>query len=201
MNGPAIWWPLLNHLEEADETLRFIVVGGCVRDHLLGLTPKDFDIAVAIHGLDNLEALAESIENLPQFDGTRILSDRAAGYEETQAGKLVGVIETNWTFNDVTSVVQIIARPGFAGGPVQGVSQFDWGILQCWWERGDAVPGQTQIAKDDLESRTATLTQRDEGLVSRSIERFWSFDKRHPGVLSPVYRDGEAIPKQEDFGI
>ena len=38
---------------------RAYVVGGCVRDHLLGLPPKDIDLE--IHGVEDLEALVEGL--------------------------------------------------------------------------------------------------------------------------------------------
>lgn len=205
MNGPVIWHPLLSNLLQADETVRFTVVGGCVRDYLFGLEPKDIDVAVSISTRVELEALADAIDDLPEFDGTALIHfDEDDSYEETQAGVLVGVIDTNWTFNDVTMPVQIIARPAFSGGPVQGVSQFDWGILQVWWEQGMTHVGRTAIAEKDIAQKSATLTQRDEGLVPRSLERFHSFDLRHPGLLLPIDKAGHLIdtkPKQLELDI
>lgn len=194
MNGPAIWDRLLSNLGEVDDVVRFVVVGGCVRDYALGLTPKDIDVAIPLTCRDELQEMADAIDDLPEFDGTTLLHfEMDDSYEETQAGVLVGVIDTNWTFNDVTTPVQIISRPAFIGGPEQGVSQFDWGILQMWWERGMVSVGMTERASSDLLNASATLTQREEGLIERSLERFRSFNARNPGVLLPITKGGTII--------
>lgn len=194
MNGPIIWHPLLTALASADDSLRFVVVGGACRDFMLGLVPKDIDIAVPLSSERDIEDLCNAIDDLPEFDGTEIMTyERSKEYEETQAGVLCGVIETNYTFNDVVIPVQIICRPAFSGGPLQGVSQFDWGILQMWWELGDPEVQMSGRARTDYHERTATLTQHDAGLIERSIERFRSWAKRNPDVLIAFDKEGWVI--------
>lgn len=202
MSGPVYWVPLLASLADLPVEGGFVVAGGCVRDYALGLEPKDIDLCIPMLPESELAALAEMIDELPNwaasFTPVDMSSDSA--YTEIDAAKLVGVIKATWHFNDVDFDVDIISRVGFSSGPLEGVSRFDWGILQCWYDPDTGTIRRSELGQQDYFDRRATLSQDCDGLVERSLQRFAAFDARNPNVLRPYYKGNVPIP-QEAFNV
>lgn len=199
MTGPDLWVQLLAALADLPVEGGFVIAGGCVRDHALGLEPKDIDLCIRRLDDAQLTILAEDINEMDGWSAsfTPINMGETDTYTELDALKLFGVIKATWTYEGVDYDLDIISRTGFEAGPYQGVSCFDWGILQCWFDPDYGIR-RTPIAETDFYNRIATLTQNCDGLVSRSLARFARFDARNPNVLRPYYKGGTPIPA-EDF--
>jgi hypothetical protein len=180
-NGPALWETLLEATDES-ETL---IAGGCIRDYLLGLEPKDIDIFVPLATREELTALAERLNRSSVWSVSLIEMGNEEEYQEAYDGLLIGVLEGE----ALGLPVNIIART--APCPWDLIQSFDYGILQWSFQATDrAVVGTTQAIMD-LAGRTATLTRNN--YYDQSIERFKRFSTRNPGALRLVDPYGAAL--------
>jgi hypothetical protein len=179
-NGPALWETLLEATGE-DEA---VVAGGCIRDYLLGLSPKDIDIFVPLGSRQEFEELIAKLNDshiwsLELMDATE--------YHTQDAESIIGVAEGE----ALGLPVNIISRVSHLDAcPWDLITSFDFGILQWSFQSTDrAVVGTTQAIMD-LAGRTATLLHARD--YEQSLERFTRFNGRNPGALRLVNNYVEA---------
>lgn len=187
MNGPALWDKLLS-VVDVDGA---VIAGGCIRDYMLRLEPKDYDIFVPVTSRDALEALVDRLSTVGDLtmlepgEHANPPGRRYAEYDDAfgEGGMLHGVAE-----GELLGVpVNIIARTAHADGPDALIRSFDFCVLQAYYsgEGIEATPGMVR----DIHQKRATLAH--EKHKEQSIARFERFNYRNPGVLS--YRNPFGI--------
>jgi hypothetical protein len=180
-NGPALWDALI----EAVGMPGTVVAGGCLRDFLLGLEPKDIDIFVPLKSEYEVLALCWRLNEAGMFD-LRMLNPQAArtsgaeeDYDEAFGKQLWGVLDGE----GLGVPVNIIARCSHEGGIDALVESFDFDVVQFWYS-GAGATGAGSAAYAAIFERTATITH--DNTLDLSRRRFERFDKRNPGVLRLV---------------
>lgn len=174
-NGPALWDALL----EALNVDGAVIAGGCIRDYMLGLEPKDIDICIPAKNTEDFWNLVGNIdEHLFDLSDCRDNSE----YEE-DAPVLFGVLEGE----GLGVTVNIIGRSDYSTGCVQDlVRGFDFYVLQGWYsnsrdmDKGGGLNCLPAMLRD-IQNKTATLAH--ERHREQSITRFDRFNKRNPGIL------------------
>lgn len=179
-----------------------VIGGGCIRDYLLGLEPKDIDVFVPIPTRDELEELCDRLNDSSAWQLGLIEQGCEEEYDEAFKGILIGVLEGEFC----NLPVNIISRrphlgcgydeddeaPVFFDGPdlTSLIASFDYGILQIAYANGTFE--STPAHAEDLANRTATLTRND--FYDQSLTRFARFNKRNPFVLRLVDPWQEELP-------
>lgn len=173
LNGPKLWDQLL----EAVGVDGAVIAGGCIRDYMLGLEPKDYDIFVPCQTLkewtDLKYAKFAGVSTLWELSDTQ----EGAEYNKSDFGEtpLLGVME-----GEMLGVrVNIIARTSHADGPEALIRSFDFHVLQAYYA-GDMVEATPAMTRD-IHQKRATLAH--EKHKEQSIARFERFNARNPGVL------------------
>lgn len=173
-NGPKVWDALLSIV---GAYWLPVVAGGALRDHILGVDPKDIDIVVPALFEDDFTSIIESL-NSATCEGTIIYPSDATGseYEASAPLDLVGV----WEGEIIGYPVNIIGRKSLRDGPLRLVETFDFDVLKLWYANGDieATPAATR----DLHQRRATLAH--DRTYDQSLRRFARFNERNPGKLT-----------------
>jgi len=194
MNHAGLWDDILKLVDVPGA----VVAGGCLRDHFLGLEPKDIDVFIPCTSLEHwLEVkcgLMDKFYNKEQPAGGPYLWDLQEGKEydctdfDRDKNPLYGVLAGELCGYEVN----IIARTNHAT-PEELVSMFDFGILQSWYDGTKTHYTEAQMV--DCLFRRATLMHDKH--VQQSINRFLRFNTRNPGVLSLIllFETPYAIPE------
>lgn len=164
-NGPVLWEALL----EAIDLDGAVVAGGCIRDYLLRLEPKDIDIFVPHGNRQEFEELIASLNATGIFDLT--LMDGEA-YRTDDMLSVVGVAEGE----ALGFPINIIARIAHLSGAWELINSFDFGILQWAFVSTKEPLISTTQAFMDIALRNATLAH--DRTREQSIERFKRFERR-----------------------
>ena len=155
MNGPGFWSKLLTEFEETNRTANALVSGGCIRDWMLGLTPKDIDI----------------FYNLPR--------DRVVNYPN--GWELDPVVQANWTDYGVedSPIVRItdmivedtkVQLVQTATNTYDHVEHFDSNITKGLYDRLGGLALPTEMLRD-LENKTVTV-KKDRDRSRQRAQRF-----------------------------
>lgn len=159
-NGPALWETLLEALDVTDAT----VAGGCIRDYLLGVEPKDIDIFVPVGNRQEFEELISSLNDSSVWSLTLI--EEGENYSVHDPDGIIGVAEGE----ALGLPVNLVARVSQLEGNWRLIQGFDYGILQwSFTSTHEGIVCTTQ-ALMDLAGRTATLTHNR--TYEQSLERF-----------------------------
>lgn len=191
-NGPELWSFLLGEIGMAGA----VVAGGCIRDYLLGVEPKDIDIFVAIDARQKLEQLGDKLGSGWNVELMNLECEEQ--YEEAFDGELVGVLEGE-AYGVPVNIVSRRAHFGRAKATAREylnddwtdcldepdnwslINSFDFGILQASYQGEDTGVILTPAALRDLANKTATLTR--DRYYEQSLVRFDRFNSRNPGKL------------------
>ena len=123
------------------------LVGGCVRDHLLGLTPKDWDLTTPLLPED-IENRIRAIKRRPYLTGKRfgtigvkidgqlveITTFRSETYisgSRKPQVQFVQALESDLSRRDFTINAMAIGQDGVVYDPFNGKMDLDAGILRC----------------------------------------------------------------------
>jgi len=172
MNGPKLWADMLTAINIPGA----VVAGGCIRDYMLNVEPKDIDIFIPCEGSDEFN---DRISKLSGVEGIAHLgiADEPDYESDDPVGHLYGVIEGEL----LGYPINIIARKVHEDGPMALIESFDFGYLQMYYaERSGIVPTAACIC-DRLNKRATMMHDRH---VDQSFNRFLRFNNRHPGLLS-----------------
>ena len=190
MNQASLWDDILKLVDVPGA----VVAGGCIRDHFLGLEPKDIDVFIPCTSLEHwLDVKSGLMDKYYRGPNSR-LEDMQEGkeYDRTDFDRdknpLYGVLAGELCGYEVN----IIARTNHAT-PRELVDMFDFGILQCWYDGIKVHYTEAQVF--DSFYKRATLTHNKH--VQQSINRFLRFNTRNPGVLSLVlpFETPYALPE------
>lgn len=179
-NGTNLWALLLGMINMPGA----IVAGGCIRDYVLDVAPKDIDIFVPCSSLQQWLDYKYGLVSRTNYNGqTAFFTDIGEGqeYDKTDFDRdknpLYGVLESDGTIYG--HKINIIARTKHADNN-ELVSNFDFGILKGWFDGK-----QFKLTDDfmrDLNNRRATLMHNKH--IEQSLLRFMRFNTRNPGLLS-----------------
>lgn len=171
-NGPVLWETLL----EAVDKFGAVVAGGCIRDFMLRLDPKDIDIFVPFSNRQEFEEFITELNTHGIFDLTLVEGE---AYRTHDPDGIIGVAEgegLGFPINIVARCAQM-HEPGTIDN-WNLINGFDFGILQWSFQSTkQGIVGTTQ-ALMDLAGQQATLTHPN--TYERSLERFERFTSRNP---------------------
>lgn len=178
-NGPELWDLLL----ETANVKGAVIAGGCIRDYLLDVPPKDYDMFIA-GSPDELEGICKRLNAEGAADLTVMQWN---GTYDNYDDPLVGIIEGEMLGFDVN----IIANDRMYHSPENLVEGFDYAVSQGYYALGMTEPVLSEAAQKDIDNRTATLV--NDRTYSRSIKRMDRYNARNGGILKVI------DPYQESF--
>ncbi|WCD56149.1 tRNA nucleotidyltransferase [Caulobacter phage KSC] len=182
-NGPDLWHSLLEDIVAVFGG-DAIIAGGCIRDFMLGLEPKDIDIWVNERDLVSMRNLMQRLMST-DFDWSWDLTEMEDGDPDYNGGIGDNLLIWEGTVQNTGGVildVNIIACPEHADGIEAVVNRFDMDICQ-WWFSGGMIH-QTPAALQALDNKVCTVVRGHDW--ERAVRRFDKFNARHPGVLTFV---------------
>lgn len=170
-NGPELWTKVLALMPPGA-----IIAGGCVRDYLLEVAPKDIDVFFAEDSLP--------MEEENGLFGFRL--ERPIGFQRIDNAQ-----ERSVEYADAVQNFRCISRGSVDGwqvdaceigdttlDPVKLVNDFDFGITRCWFDGFQIF--DTPEARFDRSHKIVTLYNSER--MKRATRRFESFNKRHDGA-------------------
>lgn len=168
-NGPELWGKVLASLPAGA-----IVAGGAVRDHLLGVEPKDIDVFLPVDAWPS-----------NGFSGFQTLgADKDAEYE---AMPTIAVVVRGERLGYQVDVVGIYAE---RTTPADIVGTFDFGIARSWFD-GERIHDTPEAAQDRA-ARTVTRLLHDR--PERGEARFARFNARMGGAFTYVIAPPPETP-------
>ena len=208
-NGPDLWLAVLNAIGLHWQP---VVAGGCIRDHHLGLEPKDIDVFVPANDDRDFLSILDGIGHLghgqityfnPAFDTGGEFGQRWSEgdkslvadceYENDAESDLVAT----WEGEIIGVPVNIIGRRSLAADnrSLAGrqtrrienlINGFDFDVVRVAYDEYGYV-GASKFGgafMEAIQNRKATLCH--DRTYSQSLRRFERFNKRNPGVLTLV---------------
>lgn len=177
-NGPELWDKILSHFPEGS-----IIAGGAIRDYLLGLEPKDFDV---FGPYATYNAQVEGMEHLTQ-------TSNEEHEEEYLAMREIAIV-----MKGEIEGVKVDYIGMHIEDPVVIVEAFDTGINQLFYGNGILYKKKAHV--DDVANKTVTVTRADR--LERTKERFERFNKKAGGeytLIIPENLEAPIVTRTEDF--
>lgn len=171
INGPELWTQILSKFPDGA-----VIAGGAVRDHMLGIEPKDIDVFIpARAGVVHDPAPTNTTFSMKAFPA-RFGLDRIYEVFERQAEYAalnnIESVSRGEVFGYTVDAIEM--NVDFTGQ--QLVETFDFGINWCWF---DGQINDTPEAFVDRYSKFIILHHHDR--LERSLERFARLNERHGG--------------------
>lgn len=170
-NGPDLWDYLLEQIKEVYEC-KAIIAGGCIRDHVLGIMPKDVDIFID-HNFPDI--ILQDMVELNWGEARQDVGDEASDNGDNP------LLKGSWTFFNPVKGFQInlIAKPlGVSDEEyAEAVTRnFDFNIVKGYYDGNLHLPEETAA---DIKRKTFTYVGLDDPVQKkRSTRRFERFLKR-----------------------
>ena len=175
MNGPGFWSKVLAEFEAANPAASAIVSGGCVRDWMLGLTPKDIDIFY------NLPR--DAVVNYPtdwQMDPVVQANWTDYGVEDSPIVRITDMIVMD-------TKVQLVHT---SGSCYEHIEHFDSNITKGLYDQLGGLNLPREMLAD-LENKTVTVRKDSD----RSRQRAQRFIEK-VGAVEEGWRMVEDYPVQ-----
>ena len=155
-NGPELWSAVLAKMPSGS-----IVAGGAVRDHLLGVEPKDIDVFCPTEALGSFD-----------FTGFEPLGEDRR--EEYEALPLIDIVQRTH-LNGVQVDLVGVHMPKWS--PLALVETFDFGITRSWFD----TEGLHDTAEAGYDRASKTVTRLIHDRPERALTRFERFNERMGG--------------------
>jgi hypothetical protein len=166
---------ILHYIQTKEKHKNSILAGGAVRDEILGLVPKDYDILVPVTSKVEVPKLITEIAN--EF-GIKIDTIRSKGkeYEEMTQNHVRGV--TEFVHEDLKFDIIGVFEPDDEDFPSQAVNQFDYG-LNMVYDTGSYVSEDNENFKYDSDHGYFSLINlKSVQNLPNAIERFNKFNEK-----------------------
>lgn len=187
-NTPKVWNNIFSPLAEEFGPENVIIAGGCIRDRVLGIAPKDIDVFLNIEYPVELEMVAKDLKDagLNINTGTNEAGDdNYEALEEVPKSEKASVINGIYagSVTGSTTPVNIILRQfnHMPFNPENLVSTFDYSMVQGWYDPKSGDVTGTDAFKRDIEAKVFNVPdfiKNDEKKFKKTCQRIRKFCKR-----------------------